>query len=260
MKLRVAVCDDQPEVLESMKTILKETGLVSTVACYDNIRELREELQEGKMVDLLMMDICHELDSHMAIADQKKNGIDFAYELNQQFPFLQIIYITGYNDRYSQDIFLKPVRLAGFLTKPIQQDYVIKLLLLVQEKQKEDESEKLVVEGKGRQTFLLWEIVYIKSRAHVTEIHTSDGKMYECKEKVSELEQRVNEKFVRCHQSYLINMQHVECMDKEESFYMDRWLKRDIFILDQQKHVPISKNRYAQTRRRFEEYLGNGEL
>ena len=44
MKLRVAVCDDQPEVLESMKTILKETGLVSTVACYDNIRELREEL------------------------------------------------------------------------------------------------------------------------------------------------------------------------------------------------------------------------
>ena len=37
----------------------------------------------------------------MAIADQKKNGIDFAYELNQQFPFLQIIYITGYNDRYS---------------------------------------------------------------------------------------------------------------------------------------------------------------
>ena len=138
MKLRVAVCDDQPEVLESMKTILKETGLVSTVACYDNIRELREELQEGKMVDLLMMDICHELDSHMAIADQKKNGIDFAYELNQQFPFLQIIYITGYNDRYSQDIFLKPVRLAGFLTKPIQQDYVIKLLLLVQEKQKEE--------------------------------------------------------------------------------------------------------------------------
>ena len=260
MKLRVAVCDDQPEVLESMKTILKETGLVSTVACYDNIRELREELQEGKIVDLLMMDICHELDSHMAIADQKKNGIDFAYKLNQQFPFLQIIYITGYNDRYSQDIFLKPVRLAGFLTKPIQRDYVVKLLLMVQERQKQDQKEKIVVAGKKRQTFLLWEIVYIKSRAHVTEIYTSDGKMYECKEKVSELEQRVNEKFVRCHQSYLVNMQHVECMDKEESLYMGRLLKSDIFVLDQQKHVPISKKRYAQTRKYFEEYLGNGEL
>ena len=45
MKLRVAVCDDQPEVLESMKTILKETGLVSTVVCYDNIRELREKMK-----------------------------------------------------------------------------------------------------------------------------------------------------------------------------------------------------------------------
>lgn len=260
MKLRVAVCDDQPEILENMKDILRETGLVSMVACYDNIRELREELREGKEVDLLMMDICHELDSHMAKEEREKNGIDFAYELNREFPFLQIIYITGYQERYSQDIFLKPVRLTGFLTKPIQKDYVMKLLLLAQEKQKEDESEKLVVEGKGRQTFLLWEIVYIKSRAHVTEIHTSDGKMYECRGKLSELEQRVNEKFVRCHQSYLVNMQHVECMEKEESLYMGRLLKSDIFILDQQKHVPISKNRYAQTRKRFEEYLGNGEL
>ena len=41
---------------------------------------------------------------------------------------------------------------------------------------------------------------------------------------------------------------------------MGRLLKSDIFVLDQQKHVPISKNRYAQTRRHFEEYLGNGEL
>ena len=84
--------------------------------------------------------------------------------------------------------------------------------MLVQEKQKEDESEKLVVEGKGRQTFLLWEIVYIKSRAHVTEIHTSDGKMYECREKLSELELRVSEKFVRCHQSYLVNKNYVNAI------------------------------------------------
>ena len=48
MKLRVAVCDDQPEVLESMKTILKETGLVSTVACYQRRHIcLHNHLQQG---------------------------------------------------------------------------------------------------------------------------------------------------------------------------------------------------------------------
>lgn len=85
-----------------------------------------------------------------------------AYELNQQFPFLQIIYITGYNDRIFPGHFLKTGASRGILTKPIQQDYVIKLLLLVQEKQKEDESEKLVVEGRAGRHFCCWEIVYIK--------------------------------------------------------------------------------------------------
>ena len=48
MKLRTAICDDQPEVLESLKEILYETDLVSTVSAYKNIRELRDGLQDGK--------------------------------------------------------------------------------------------------------------------------------------------------------------------------------------------------------------------
>ena len=260
MKLRTAICDDQREVLESLKEILYETDLVSTVIAYKNIRELRDDLQDGKEVDLLIMDICHELDPGMTKEDQNKNGIDFAYELNQQFPFLQIIYMTGYNDRYSQDIFLKPVRLTGFLTKPIQIEYVKKLLLLVIERMKLDEQEKLIVSGRSRQTFLLWEIVYIKSRAHVTEIHTSDGKVYECREKLSELEEQVNHNFVRCHQSYLVNMQHVECLDKEECHYLRKTLKNDVLVLHHQEQIPISKKRFAQTKQCFEQFLGNGEL
>lgn len=48
MKLRTAICDDQREVLESLKEILYETDLVSTVIAYKNIRELRDDLQDGK--------------------------------------------------------------------------------------------------------------------------------------------------------------------------------------------------------------------
>ena len=77
MKLRVAVCDDQPEVLESMKTILKETGLVSTVACYDNIRELREELQERLEERAPSVFFSSELCAHYFTYMSRQNGAHF---------------------------------------------------------------------------------------------------------------------------------------------------------------------------------------
>lgn len=59
---------------------------------------------------------------------------------------------------------------------------------------------------------------------------------------------------------YIQEIRRIRQEEEEESLYMGRLLKSDIFVLDQQKHVPISKKRYAQTRKYFEEYLGNGEL
>ena len=91
MRLRVAVCDSQPDALSRMERFLVDTKLVSCVTCYNNIRELRDELNEGKEIDLLILDIDHAFDKTVA-EDEGKNGIDFACELGQKYPFLQIIY------------------------------------------------------------------------------------------------------------------------------------------------------------------------
>lgn len=45
MRLRVAVCDSQPDTLSRMERFLVDTKLVSCVTCYNNIRELRDELK-----------------------------------------------------------------------------------------------------------------------------------------------------------------------------------------------------------------------
>ena len=283
MRLRVAVCDSQPDTLSRMERFLVDTKMVSCVTCYNNIRELRDELNEGKEIDLLILDIDHVFDEHIAEEDKGKNGIDVACELGQKYPFLQIIYVAEQDVEYAQTIFLSPVQPAGFLIKPVKTDYVCKLLLLAIERQKNESQERLVVQSKIRQVFYSWEIRYLESKGHVTKIHMANGKIYECKDKISELEQKAGKKFVRCHQSFLVNLRYVACLGKENSSEKKKGkgektkqevpketsndaskedgikTQRDGLVLENGEMIGISKRWCGETKRRFEEYFGNGK-
>lgn len=74
------------------------------------------------------MDICHEFNPALPKTKERQEGIDYAYELNQRYPELQIIYMTEDAKKYSQHIFLKPVNLLGYLTKPVDLIILKKLL------------------------------------------------------------------------------------------------------------------------------------
>ena len=270
MRLRVAVCDSQPDTLSRMERFLVDTKLVSCVTCYNNVRELRDELNEGKEVDLLILDIDHAFDKTVA-EDKEKNGIDFACELGQKYPFLQIIYMAEQDVEYAQTIFLRPVQPAGFLIKPVKMDYVYQLLLLAIERQKNESQERLVVQSKIRQVFRVWEILYLESKGHITEIHTASGKVYECKDKISELEQRAGKEFVRCHQSFLVNLRYVEGLGKEKRKRKPKdgqqevpkengsKIQRDVLILENGEMIAVSKRWYGKTKRRYTEYFGERE-
>ena len=80
------------------------------------------------------MDICHEFNPALPKNERAAGGIDYAYELNQRYPELQIIYMTEDAKKYSQHIFLKPVNLLGYLTKPV--DLIILKKLLENSKRK----------------------------------------------------------------------------------------------------------------------------
>lgn len=122
---------------------------------------------------------------------------------------------------------------------------------------KNESGERLVVSGKSRHIFTLSEVLYLESKAHITKIHTVSGVVYECRDKLSDLEKQVHDKFVRCHQSYLVNLQHVDYLGKDNTEKSE--IKRDILILDSQEIIVISKKRYADTKQRIRKYLGNAE-
>ena len=243
--MRIAVCDDQAEVLTAVKHMFLAgviTG-IENVDTYQDIRKLREKFKDGNRPDVLIMDICHEFNPTLPKTLERQDGIDYAYELNQEYPKLQIIYMAEDVAKYSQNIFLKPVNLLGYLKKPVNSAILTRLLEIAGEKQKQDDDRQVTVICRNhRQIFYLNEILYLESRAHRTMIHTSENEEV-CHEKISDLEQRMGDTFVRCHQSFLVNMRYI------------RRIENDSFKLENGEKISISKRRYVETKDKYFAYL-----
>lgn len=248
--MRIAVCDDQAEVLNTVERMFLEVGVITgieNVDIYQDIRKLKKEFQAGNRPDVLIMDICHEFNPALPKTKERQEGIDYAYELNQRYPELQIIYMTEDVKKYSQHIFLKPVNLLGYLTKPVDLVILKKLLEIAKEKQKQNDEKRVTIMCRNhKQIFYLDEILYLESRAHRTMIHTYEGEEV-CRDKISDLEQRMGDTFVRCHQSFLVNMKYIRRIENES------------FKLENGEEISISKRRYVETKNRYFAYLNRIE-
>jgi len=94
----------------------------------------------------------------------------------------------------------------------------------------------------GQVRVLAGEIMYIESSAHFSEVTTVSG-AYKVKLHISELERQLDEKFVKCHRSYIVGLK-----------YVDKITKTDI-ILDNGAAVPLSRRLYGEVNKALIKYF-----
>lgn len=231
--MRVAVCDDIKEVLGETKKLLECIPYVKNIELYSDIDFLFADICEGIHFDAILMDIDWKKD---------KNGIDFAADLQKYSSNTKIIYMTSYTMDYVEDIFLNSSNLSGFLKKPVKLEQLQKNLDKVL-RDMNDSNGRLRIQHKGTiQVLSFEEIIYLESRLHKVNIYT-DTKVCECFERLNQLEEYLDASFLRCHQSYIVNMRKiVELQGKE-------------IILRDGTVIPVSKKRSPDTKARFLDYL-----
>ena len=122
--MRIAVCDDQAEVLNTVERMFLEVGVITgieNVDIYQDIRKLKKEFQEGNRPDVLIMDICHEFNPALPKTKDQAGRELTVHIVKSEVSELQIIYMTEDVKKYSQHIFLKPVNLPRL---PLQSQWI----------------------------------------------------------------------------------------------------------------------------------------
>lgn len=232
--MHIAVCDDNILFLSTLKTQVEALDIADRISDYSDLNSFLRSVESGTRYDAVLMDIDWE---------QTTTGMDIAERLSRLSPMTRIIYVTGYNDRFSQQIFLQSANLSGYLVKPVDSALLRANLEKVADAVRQDEP-TLTVSVSGKPVSLpLGEIAYLESLGHTVSIHIRD-EVITVYERLDRLSPMLPEGFLRCHKSFLVNMRHIR-----------RFLERDI-LLDTGETIPVSRSRYAQAKTDYFRRMG----
>ena len=233
--MKTAVCDDDELFLERIKNMLQTYPEVSACDTYNDINALFDKIDVGMSYDLVFMDV--------EWKTQKEDGIQYAARLSAQYPDMQIIFVTAYNDRFSQKIFWQPVNLCGYLVKPVSEENLSVLLKKAESNCLANRSNTLIVQYKGpAERISCNSILYLESRAHQIWIYTLTGTIM-VYEKLDEYEKCLKDGFLRAHKSYLVNMQYIRRIDRKG------------VILQNGVILPVSKSRFQGARESYFHFM-----
>lgn len=236
--IKISICDDNLELCEYLKELLLQMyveGVLVTV--YKNIPEMLADYERGReknVADILIIDI--EVDA--------VNGIDVAVQLQNRFGGLQVIFITGNPDN-STDIFRADP--SNLLLKPIDHDRLKDAIDKAISRLKEEIISCLEISFKGNELRLpAREILYLESEKRMVIVHGryDNWTIYR---KLDDVQQELPDYFLRCHQSYLVNMNEI------------RSLKPLCIELYRGDEIPVSRPKYRDTKERFMSYIGNAK-
>ena len=230
----VAVCDDNPLILEDVAKAVE--CILGTECCdrYDDLKNLLIAIEGGERYLAIIMDI--EWDGSAC-------GIEAAQKIQRLDECAKIIYMTGYAERYVQQIFLKPANISGFLMKPVEENLLKENLKKIMEDVQEAEKKRLLVKYKGAMLTLSFDdIVYLESAGHMITIHTRTGKQ-SCYDRLEKIFERLPEYFIQCHKSYVVNMKEIQRIEKGK------------VLLSDYTEIPISNARYGDTKSRYFHYM-----
>lgn len=229
--MRIAVCDDCMEDALSLKKYLDG----QEVSIYSNAGSLLADVEgRNRQYDLYLLDI---------FMEESMNGIELAEKLRRIQEEATLCFVSTSDDFYREAYDLYAVQ---YLIKPVERESINKLLQKVQKNLagQTDKEKTLSYSWWGKRGALPYgKIRYICTRGHALSICCTDGRIQESTGKLNELERQIcGDVFLRCHQSFIVNICHVEGMNGSE-----------LTIAGEQ--IPVSRRYYAEVKKRYQRML-----
>lgn len=226
---KIAICDDSKLDRQLLKVVIQT---------YFENNEEEFKIFEYELGDNLLDDIEVEL----LFLDIIMNGMKIARKLRDIQFKAPIIFLTAHAD-YAVESY--EVYVAGYLLKPYDTN---KLTLLLDEVLQRSVQKRIAVKVKKQHRYLeINDIMYVESDKHVLNIHLKDSRVIQTTEKLSELEKMINSKrFIRCHQSYLVNMEYIK--DAKTDFILSNDIRIPIRVRGRKEIIERYHKYYSSER------------
>ena len=226
---KIAICDDSKLDRQLLKVVI-QTYFENNEEEFKIFEyELRDNLLDDIEVELLFLDII-------------MNGMKIARKLRDIQFKAPIIFLTAHAD-YAVESY--EVYVAGYLLKPYDTN---KLTLLLDEVLQRSVQKRIAVKVKKQHRYLeINDIMYVESDKHVLNIHLKDSRVIQTTEKLSELKKTINSKrFIRCHQSYLVNMDYIK--DAKTDFILSNDIRIPIRVRGRKEIIERYHKYYSSER------------
>ena len=231
--MRIAICDDnQIEVYlfkEHISGFLRRKGdyryeISENSAGYP----LVEDVKEGKWYDVIVLDMVLE----------KENGLEIANRLRDIGYDGKIIFWTA-DDSHLQEAFD-----VGAMQYVVKGKEYGRMYSAINEILSHMRDEVLTFKTHGELHRLEYrQIEYVESKGRSCHIYTTDNQCFVTLGKLDDIEEELCDKrFLRCHQSYLVNMDHIQSVNEN-------------FIMESGDIVQIRRRNHNEIKDKYENYI-----
>lgn len=229
--LTIAICDDEPqfcdllsEKLSSIMSVLDESYSVS---CYNHAVDFQKTNKDFDIVflDIQMPDI---------------NGLEIAKFLRRNGYSGALIFITTFQE-YVFEVF--EFDAIDYLCKPVDDLKLQKSIKRARNKIKIKQEKSLFIQtAHWCKSIKIQTIIYCEVMNRKLYLHTLNG-VIDYYGKIEELELQLDDRFYRCHRSYLVNLDYL-------STYSDGQV-----LLENRDCVPVSRLRQKEFMEVMLQYL-----
>jgi DNA-binding LytR/AlgR family response regulator len=238
-RTQVAICGDLDAnrilLYSALQRFFWQRGEEVEITEYCYGETMVQDVQEGyEDFHLIFLDM-----------DQKdKSGLEIARSVRRIGRSHPLIVFFSQTVEYAIEGY--EIEASGYLLKPVDER---KLHNMLERLLKPSDRPQIAVRCQGRMRyFFIDEIAWIESNKHMVFFHFQNGTTERTNDKLSNIEARLNDRrFLRCHQSYLVNMDCVVDVG-------------DGFIMKDESQVPIrvrSRKSMVETFHRY--FMSHGE-
>lgn len=236
----IGLCDDNDVQLNYIKSLVtswkNSRGVKCDVFTYHSAEALIFE-NEGKYpFDLLILDI------QMG----KMNGMELAKKIRAVDKNLMIIFLTGLSDYVFEGYEVGALR---YLLKPLNEEQFLALLDEYFNRVHQENQDWYIFAHDGETVKLNYDdIMYIEAQGHYIHL-VNTVKKYEIKKSISQMAKELSSpKFFVSHRSYIINLKHVEKINKSDC------------LMSNGAYIPVSRSNYKTLNEAFISYYRGSTL